>query len=63
VRGASTRANRVRPDMGAATYGLIVTIVVMLGIVVLILIFERRRAREIEADLHERPSDSDDSDA
>jgi hypothetical protein len=51
------------PDMGAATYGLIVTIVVMLGIVVLILIFERRRAREIEADLHERPSDSDDSDA
>jgi hypothetical protein len=49
--------------MGAATYGLIVTIVVMLGIVVLILIFERRRAREIEADLHERPSDSDDSDA
>jgi hypothetical protein len=49
--------------MAAATYGLIVTIVVMLGIAVLILLFERRRAREIEADLRERPPDGDDSDA
>jgi uncharacterized membrane protein len=37
--------------MGAATYGLIVTILVMVGIAVLILLFERRRAREIEKDL------------
>jgi hypothetical protein len=49
--------------MGAATYGLIVTIVVMLGIAVLILIFERRRAREIEADLREHPTDAGDSDS
>lgn len=36
--------------MGAATYGLIVTVVVMLAIAVLILLFERRRGREIETD-------------
>ena len=41
--------------MGMATYGLIVTIIVMVGVVVLILLFERRRAREIEADLRRPP--------
>ncbi len=45
--------------MGPATYGLIVTIVVMVGIAVLILLFERKRAREIEADLRQRPPGGD----
>ena len=46
--------------MGAATYGLIVTIVVMLAIAVLILLFERRRAREIETDPQRLPPGDDD---
>ncbi len=38
-----------------ATYGLIVTIIAMVGIAVFILLFERRRAREIESDLRRPP--------
>lgn len=34
-------------------YALVVTVVVMIGVVVFILLFERRRARQIEHDLHE----------
>lgn len=45
--------------MGQATYALVVTIVVMVGIAVLILLFERRRAREIEADLRQPPDQGD----
>lgn len=45
--------------MAAATYGLIVTIVVMVGVALLILLFERRRAREIETDLRQRPPGGD----
>ena len=41
--------------MGIATYGLIVTIIAMVGVAVFILLFERRRAREIEADLRRPP--------
>lgn len=37
-----------------AWYGLAVTIVVMLAIAAAILMFERRRARQIEHDLGER---------
>ena len=46
--------------MATATFGLIVTIAVMVGIAVFILLFERRRAREIETDLHQRPPDDGD---
>jgi Na+/glutamate symporter len=49
--------------MATATFGLIVTIVVMVGIAVFILLFERRRAREIETDLHQRPEDRGDRDS
>lgn len=35
-------------------YALIVTVAVMIGIAVFILLFERRRAREIERDLHDQ---------
>jgi hypothetical protein len=49
--------------MATATFGLIVTIVVMVGIAVFILLFERRRARQIETDLHQRPQDGGDRDA
>lgn len=35
-------------------FGLIVTVVVMLGIAAMILLFERRRARQIERDLREQ---------
>jgi pilus assembly protein TadC len=34
-------------------FGLIVTILVLIGMVIFILLFERRRAREIEHDLHD----------
>ena len=34
-------------------YALVVTVVVMIGVVVFILLFERKRARQIEHDLHE----------
>ncbi|WP_157537402.1 hypothetical protein [Nocardioides sp. Root190] len=44
-------------------FGLVVTVLVMLGIVVAILLFERRRAQEIERDLRQpdpqRPPRSD----
>jgi uncharacterized membrane protein affecting hemolysin expression len=33
------------------TYRLVATVVVMLGVVVAILLFERRRARQIERDV------------
>jgi Mg2+/citrate symporter len=36
-----------------ALYTLIVTVVVMLGIAVFILLFERQRARQIERDLRQ----------
>ncbi|WP_157514867.1 hypothetical protein [Nocardioides sp. J54] len=35
-------------------FGLVLTVVVMLGIALAILLFERRRAREIEHDLREQ---------
>ncbi len=35
-------------------FGLVVTIVVMLGIAVAILLFERKRARQIEHDLQDQ---------
>ena len=34
-------------------FGLIVTIVVLVAVAVFILLFERKRARQIEHDLHE----------
>lgn len=34
-----------------SVFGLVVTVAVVIGIVVLILLFERRRAQEIERDL------------
>ena len=34
-------------------FGLVLTVAVTIGVVVLILLFERRRAREIEHDLRE----------
>jgi preprotein translocase subunit YajC len=37
-----------------AIYSLILTVVVMIGIAVFILLFERKRAREIEHDLRDR---------
>ena len=43
--------------MGSATVGLIATIVVMVGIAIFILLFERKRAREIESDLREPHDD------
>ena len=46
--------------MGMATYGLIVTIIAMVGVAVFILLFERRRAREIEADLRRPPPGRED---
>jgi hypothetical protein len=46
--------------MDVATYGLIVTIIVMIGVAVFILLFERSRAREIEADLRRPPPSSND---
>lgn len=54
-----------RPESGTGpaevntvdAYGLVVTILVMLGIVVLILLFERRRSRDIESDLRRMASD------
>jgi len=46
--------------VGAASYGLIVTIVALVAIAVFILLFERRRAREIEHDLS-RPSADEES--
>ncbi len=39
------------------TLGLVVTIVVMVGIAVFILLFERKRARQIESDLRHPPED------
>jgi hypothetical protein len=36
-------------------FGLIVTVLVLLGMVVFILLFERRRAKGIERDLREPP--------
>jgi hypothetical protein len=45
--------------MGMATYGLIVTVIAMVGVAVFILLFERRRAREIEADLRRPPPSSE----
>ncbi|HEX6151802.1 hypothetical protein [Nocardioides sp.] len=45
LHGPGARLHGLRP------YGLIATIVVMVGIAVLILLFERRRAREIDAGL------------
>jgi len=44
--------------MGSATLAVVATIVVMVGVAVLILLFERKRAREIEADLRPLPKDS-----
>lgn len=51
--------------MSPATFGLVLTIVVMVAIAVFILLFEKRRAREIESDLRrptrgegERPPDA-----
>jgi len=37
-----------------ATFSLVLMIAVVLGVVVLILLFERRRARQIERDLRSR---------
>lgn len=48
--------------MGMATYGLIVTIIAMVGIAIFILLFERRRAREIEADLRRPPRQENEQD-
>ena len=42
-----------------AAYGLIVTILAMVGVAVFILLFEKRRAREIEADLRRPPPGSE----
>lgn len=36
-----------------AVYALVATVIVAIGSVVLILLFERQRARQIEHDLHE----------
>lgn len=49
------------PHMSTAVFGLVVTIVVMLGIAVFILLFEKRRAREIETDPQRgrQPDDAD----
>ena len=44
--------------MGSAILGLVATIVVMVGIAVFILLFERKRAREIESDLRRPPEDT-----
>jgi hypothetical protein len=35
-------------------FGLVVTVLVMLGVAAAILVFERRRARQIEHDLREQ---------
>jgi hypothetical protein len=44
-------------EVGAyAWFGLVTTIVVMLGVAAAILLFERRRAQAIARDLRERPT-------
>ncbi|QZY29957.1 hypothetical protein [Nocardioides coralli] len=43
--------------MNSGLFGVILTIVVMLAIAVLILLFEKRRAREIQRDLGRRDGD------
>jgi hypothetical protein len=44
------------------TYRLVVTVVVMLGVVAAILLFERRRARQIERDVRRMGEERRDQD-
>lgn len=40
-------------EVGVDTYSVVLTIVVLLAVALLILLFERKRARQIERDLQE----------
>ena len=58
-----TGYRRVELGGDVSAFGVVLTVAVLVGIAVFILVFERRRAKEIERDLrHELRRRSDDGD-